>query len=81
MDLTTLQTFFGWCTLLHMGLLIYASIMLVVLSNWVYKVHSKWFPMPRETYNAVVYAFLGVYKLMIFVFALVPWVALLILNR
>jgi len=81
MDLITLQTFFGWCTLIHMGLLIAVSIMLIVLSNWVYRIHSKWFPMPRETYNAIVYSFLGVYKLMIWVFALVPWLALLIINR
>jgi Family of unknown function (DUF6868) len=81
MDLTTLQTFFGWSTLIHMGLLIVVSLMLIALSNWVYTIHSKWFPMPRETHTAVVYSFLGVYKLMIFVFALVPWLTLLILNR
>ncbi len=81
MDLSTLQTFFGWCTLINIGLLMFASIMLILLNNFVYRIHSKWFPMPRETYNAIVYSFLGVYKLMIWVFALVPWVSLLIINR
>ncbi len=80
MDLTTLQTFFGWCTLINIGLLMFASIMLLALNNWVYKIHSKWFPMPRETYNAIVYSFLGFYKLMIWVLCLIPWVALLIMS-
>lgn len=81
MDQSTLQTFFGWCTVLNIGLLMLTSLMLLALNNRVYRIHSKWFPMPRETYNAIVYSFLGLYKLLIWVFALVPWLTLLILNR
>ena len=39
--------------------------------------HSRWFPMPRQTFNVVIYSFLGVYKIAVFVFNLVPYVALL----
>ena len=80
MDLATLKTFFGWCTVIHMGLLIYASLMVTVFRNWVYNLSIKLFPMTRETHTAVVYSFLGVYKLMIFVFALVPWVVLVLMS-
>jgi hypothetical protein len=37
---------------------------------------QQWFPMQRETFNVVLYSFLGAYKIIIFVFNIVPWVVL-----
>ncbi len=36
--------------------------------------------MPRETFNVVLYSFIGVYKLLVFVFCVVPYLALLIIQ-
>lgn len=36
--------------------------------------------MPRETFNAIIYAFIGLVKVVILVFNLVPYVALLIIR-
>jgi len=36
--------------------------------------------MPRETFNVVIESFLGVYKIAVFVFNLVPYVTLLIVG-
>jgi hypothetical protein len=40
---------------------------------------SKWFLISRETYNLVIYSFLGLFKIVFLVFNLVPYVVLLIL--
>jgi hypothetical protein len=72
--------FFMWCTIVNMSLFALAFLFLIFGSDFVYKMHGKWFPMPRETFNIVLYSYLGVYKLLIFVFNLVPWVALIIIG-
>jgi len=80
MDLAILQTFLGWCTVIHMGLLLFSSLLLMVAKDWAYGIHSKLFSISRESFNTMIYGFLGVYKLLIFVFCLVPYIALLIMS-
>jgi len=80
MDIQTLTTFFMWCTILNGGLLILSSLILVFAGDFVYRLHGKWFPMPRETFNVVIYSFLGLFKIVILVFNVVPYVALLIVG-
>jgi len=48
--------------------------------DWVHRMHSKWFPMPREMFNVVIYSFIGLFKIVFLVFNVVPWVALLIIG-
>lgn len=81
MDIEMLTRFFMWCTIVNTGLLAFAFLFLVFASDFVYRMHGKWFPMPRETFSIVLYGYLGVYKLLILVFNLVPWVALAIIGQ
>ncbi len=78
MDIQTLTTFFMWCTILNAGLLIFSFLICAFAGDWVYRMHNKWFSIPRETFNVVIYSFLGLFKIFILIFNLVPYVALLI---
>ena len=80
MDIHMLCAFFMWCTIINAGLLILMSLILTFAGDWTYRLHAKWFPMPRETFNAVIYSFLGLFKIVFLVFNLVPCVALLIMK-
>ena len=80
MDIQMLTTFFMWCTLLNVGLLIMSFIMLFFAGDFVYNMHSKYFAMTRESFNASLYLIIGLYKIAVFVFNLVPWIALLIMR-
>ena len=80
MNIEMLTDFFMWCTIINIGLMLPSSVMLILLGDFVYRIHTKWFPMPRETFNVVLYSFLGFYKVLIFVFNIVPWLALLIIK-
>ena len=75
-----LTKFFMWCTILNMGLLVFSFLILTFAGDFVYRIHSKWFPMPRETFNVVLYSFIGIYKIIVFVFNIVPWVVLAIIR-
>ena len=80
MSIQMLTSFFMWCTLLNMGLLLLSFLMMAFAGDFVYKMHSKWFSMPRETFNVVLYSLLGFYKIIVFVFNVIPWIALLIVG-
>ena len=78
MDIQTLTQFFMWCSIINGSFLIVWSAFFVAASNAIYRIHSRWFPMPRETFNVVIYSFLGLFKALFLMFNLVPYLALLI---
>jgi len=80
MDVQMLTRFFMWCTILNMGFLLLLSLFLIINLDFVYKMQSKLFPMSRETFNVVLYSFIAIYKIIIFVFNLVPWITLSIIG-
>ncbi len=81
MDIQLLTSFFMWCTILNIGLLLVASLLGMIFStDFVYKIHSKWFPMQKDTFNAVLYALIGIWKIFIFVFNVIPWAVLAIIS-
>lgn len=80
MDLISVRAFFMWCTVINGGLLILSSVILMSAQDFVFRLHRKWFPMPRETFAAMVYGFLGFYKIVVIAFNLVPYLALVIIT-
>jgi len=80
MDIQTLTHFFMWCSIINGGLLIVWSAFFVAASDLIYRIHNRWFPMPRETFNVVIYSFLGLFKALFLIFNLVPYLGLLIVG-
>ena len=70
--------FFKWCSIINIGLLMLLALMLIRFKDAVYKIHTKMFPIPKESWSTLIYSFLGIYKLFIIVFNIVPYIALLI---
>ena len=80
MDIQTLTKIFMWCTILNGTLLAFWTLMCLFVPDLVYSTQKKWFPIPRETFNVVMYAFLGLFKIVFLAFNLVPYLALLIVG-
>ena len=80
MTIQTLTAFFMWCTILNVALLALSSLLCCCAGDWVYRKHSKWFPISREAFNVAIYSFVGLYKILIFIFNVVPYIALLIIG-
>lgn len=80
MDIQTLTAFFMWCTIINGATLGLSIAMLVSAPDFLYRIQNKFLPIPRESYDVVIYAFLGVFKIFILVFNLVPYLALLIVK-
>ena len=80
MHIQTLTAFFMWCTILNVALLLLSSLIRLCIADWVYRIHGKWFSISRETFNVAMYSFIGLYKVLVFVFCLIPYIALLIVG-
>jgi hypothetical protein len=79
MDMAALTDFLMWCTILNFGLLVLTSLMLGFAGDFVFRLHSQYFSMTRETFHLVFYLLIGVYKIFWMVFNLVPFVVLKII--
>ena len=80
MDLSIAREFFGWCAILNSGLLLFSFMIIAFAGDWVYRMHSKWHDISRESFNVVVYSLLAFIKTVIFIFNIVPYVALMIIT-
>lgn len=79
MDIQLLTKFFMWCTVINGGLLFLWTVFTMFTPDLVCRLQNNWYPIPRETYNVIIYSFLGLFKVFLLVFNAVPYVALLII--
>ncbi|MAG99018.1 MAG: hypothetical protein CMM08_20275 [Rhodospirillaceae bacterium] len=81
MDAQALTAFFKWCSIINIAVFMLSVIMILAASDLIYMAHGKMFHMPREAYDVVLYSFLGLYKICILIFNIVPYVALRIIAK
>jgi len=66
----------GWCSLIYIILFSIWALFFMVGRNWLYKLHNKWFAMPIERFNVIHYVLMGIFKIILIVFFLVPYLVL-----
>lgn len=72
----TLSTFFGWLSLLHLGLFTLSALLVLALRDRVCRLHGQMFDLPPEAVRLAIYRWLGSYKIVILATAIGPWLAL-----
>ena len=78
-SIDTVREFFGWCTVLNIGILVIATIFIAFARDTITAIHSKLFKLSDADLSHAYFQFLGQYKLAIYVFNLVPYIALRIM--
>ncbi len=68
------------CFLGGMGLLMVWFAMFVFAGDDIYQVHSRWFQIPRQTFDAIHYAGMAITKIAIIFFFLLPWIAIKLVS-
>jgi hypothetical protein len=63
------------CFLGGMALLVVWFAMFAFAGDWIYQVHSRWFQIPRQTFDAIHYTGMAVTKIAVILFFLLPWLA------
>lgn len=79
-DLCTLKTFLIWCTAINVLFLLLGVLTAALAGDWIYRMHGRWFAMPRDSFNRAFYVVLGVYKALVLVFNVVPLIALYLIE-
>ena len=80
MDIQKLTAFFKWCSIINIGLFFLSMLMVLAASDFIYSMHGQLFNMPRDAFDVVIYELFGVYKILILIFNLVPYIALRIID-
>ena len=81
MNINVIRAFFKWCTIINGGLLILASLLMRFAGDWVFGMHGAWIPITRDAFPDEIYLLLGFFKIIVIVFNLVPYLALVIVAR
>ena len=76
MTISALAHFFLICTILNVFILIISSAVALFGQERIYEKHGKRFKMERERFNGILYSYLAAYKLVVFAFNVVPYIAL-----
>lgn len=74
----TLRTVLGWCAIMNIAIVTYWFVVISFAGDWVYRLHRRWFDMPRERFSEIHYTGMMRYKLASFMFTIVPYLALCI---
>ncbi len=79
MNIETLIALLGWSTVINWGILFFWFLMIVIARDWLYSTQTQWFKISKERFEEMNYQMMGFYKLMIFLFNLVPYIVLRII--
>jgi len=80
MTIETLRTFFGWCTVINIGLLMFSSIFVIVIRGAALRIHGKMFNLDEKYLSQAYFQFLAQYKIAIIVLNVVPYFALKVMG-
>ena len=65
-----------WSTIINFAFLAVWGLVFVLARDWLHRTHGRWAGLPAETYDAVTFAGIVLYKLGILLFNFVPYIAL-----
>jgi len=80
MSIDTLRELLFWSTVINYGLLLWWFLVFLLAHDWLHSFHGRWFRLPVEQFDAIHYAGMAAYKIGIFLFNLVPYLALHIVT-
>lgn len=80
MDIEILQRFFFWSMIVNTGIYAITAIAVLVLRDFVNKIHKKLFGLGESEVAKSTQKYLANYKLLITVFNFTPWIAILIIK-
>jgi hypothetical protein len=81
MDFKKIRKILGWCALLNYVLLFIVAALFAALHEWLIEFNQLFFPVSVESYNSVLLMALAVWEVLIWVFTIIPYLALRIVYK
>jgi hypothetical protein len=80
MSIEVVRSALGWCTIINYGLLALWGLLMLLPHGWLHRLWGRWYRISPEQFDTVTFAGIVLYKMLIFMFNLVPYVALRIVG-
>lgn len=71
--------FLGWCTVVNIGILVFATLFLILFKRFVIRFHSQAFGIDASELPKIYFNYLANYKIVVLVFNFAPYIALKIM--
>jgi hypothetical protein len=75
MDIYQIREVLMWCSIINVALLTFIFILVTAGRKFICKLHCDLFKINEQQFNGAIYSFIGGYKLVVFVFNIVPFIA------
>ena len=75
MTVEVIRHFLAWCSVINVGLLLFWLLWFTLAHDFVYRIHGKWLKLSVERFDAIHYAGMTFFKICIFLFNVVPYIA------
>ncbi len=72
----TVRSVLAWSTVINLAVLIWWFLAFSLGHDLMYRLHGRWFRVSTEAFDAVHYAGMAFYKILILVFNLVPYLVM-----
>lgn len=80
MNMELLRQVLGWSLALNYLILLIWFLVFIYARTWMQSLHGRWFNLNDQTFDAIHYAVMAGYKILIMVFNLVPFIVLSLLS-
>ena len=80
MSIEMIRAVLGWSAAINIGVFLLWFLFFCCAHDWVYRLHTKWFDLTLEKFDAFHYAGLALYKFSIILFVLAPYLAIRIVT-
>jgi len=80
MSMLQISDFLLYSALINMGLLLWWVSFFIFGRSVIYRMHCRWFKISEERFDTIHYSGMALYKICIFVFNIVPYFALMLIN-
>jgi len=80
MNLDQLTELFKWMSIINISLLIVSVVLIIILKNVIARYHGRLFGIKEEHIALMAYGYLGIFKVLIIIFVLVPYISLLLIK-
>lgn len=81
MDITELKKVLLFSTVINYGVLLTWFVVFVCAHDWLYQMHTRWFKLLPETFDALNYVGVAMYKIGIMLLNLVPLIVLCVAGQ
>ena len=80
MNIDQLTEFFKWMTIVSISLLLFSTLAIIFIRDFYSQMHNKLFGVSKENIDIIAYSYLGILKVLILIFIVTPYIALLLMQ-